>query len=129
MSDKIIIHPQPIVPFKPATKGFNKDQIKQDQCFNKMLDEVQRKQSGIKFSAHALERLQQRNLSLQDADLSKISDAVDKARKKGINSSLVLFGDLALIASVKNNTIITAVDTKSMKDHVFTGIDGAVVIE
>lgn len=128
MNDKIIIHPQPIIPFKPTAKGIGKEQIRPEQSFNQTLDEVQRKQSGVKFSAHAMERLQQRNLKLQEADLSKIGDAVDRARKKGINSSLVLFGDLALIASVKNNTIVTAVDTKSMKDHVFTGIDGAVII-
>lgn len=129
MSDKITIHPQPIIPFKPAAKVVGSEQIRQDQLFNKTLEAAVRQQSGVKFSAHAMERLQQRNLKLQDADLSKINDAMDKARKKGINSSLVLFGDLALIASIKNNTIVTAVDTKAMKDHVFTGIDGAVIIE
>lgn len=125
----MIIHPQPVVPFTSAAKSVVKEQSKDNQVFTKTLEEIQRRQSGVKFSAHAIERLQQRNFNLQDADINKIGEAVEKARKKGVNSSLVLFGDVALIASIKNNTIITAVDTKKMKDHVFTGIDGAVIIE
>ncbi len=129
MSDKLIINPQPITPFKSATEKTGKGQVKPDQAFGKALEDALRKHSEVKFSAHALERLRQRNFNLQEEDLHKIGDAVEKARRKGVNSSLVLLGDLALVASIKNKTIVTAVDTKGMKDHVFTGIDGAVIIE
>ncbi len=130
MSDnKITINPQPITPFKPAAGKAGKEQVKQGQAFDRILDDALRKAGEVKFSAHALERLRQRNLSFGEKDLGRIGDAVEKARSKGVNSSLVLLGDLALVASIKNNTIITAVDTKEMKEHVFTGIDGVVIIE
>jgi len=129
MSDKLIINPQPLTPFKPAADRAGKGLHKQDQAFGKALEDALQKRSDIKFSAHALERLRQRDFNLREEELGKIGDAVERARKKGVNSSLVLYGDLALVASIRNKTIITAVDTKAMKDHVFTGIDGAVIIE
>ena len=36
--------------------------------------------------------------------------------------------DLAFVVSIKNRTVITAVDGNSMKDNVFTNIDSAVII-
>ena len=65
---------------------------------------------------------------LLQADLSQIlQQAIDVARKKGARDSLVLMGDLALVVSVKNNTVITAVDEGSTKENVFTNIDSAVI--
>ncbi len=40
----------------------------------------------------------------------------------------MLMDDTALIVNIKNKTVITAMDFASMKDHVFTQIDSAVVI-
>jgi flagellar operon protein len=40
----------------------------------------------------------------------------------------MLYQDLALIASVVNKTIITAMKGDDMKEHVFTNIDSAVII-
>jgi len=34
---------------------------------------------------------------------------------------------LALIVSIKNRTVITAVDGQSLKENVFTNIDSAVI--
>ena len=36
--------------------------------------------------------------------------------------------DLAFIVSIKNRTVITAMDGASMKENVFTNIDGAVIL-
>ncbi|MDD4343286.1 MAG: flagellar biosynthesis protein, partial [Eubacteriales bacterium] len=40
----------------------------------------------------------------------------------------ILMDDLAFVVSIKNRTVITAVDGNSMKDNVFTNIDSAVII-
>jgi flagellar operon protein len=37
--------------------------------------------------------------------------------------------DTAMVVSITNRTVITAVDQQSMKDNVFTNIDSAAVIE
>lgn len=79
-------------------------------------------------------RLQMRNITLSPDDLNKLRDAVDRAEAKGAREALVLMSrpsrdqDLALVVSVKNRTVITAMDGDSLKDNVFTNIDSAVIV-
>lgn len=93
--------------------------------FDEVLNQVK---APLKFSAHAFQRLKERNISLDPATLAKVNDAVDKAEAKGVEDTLVLTKDAALIISVKNRTVITAVDRNALAGNVFTNIDGAVVI-
>jgi flagellar operon protein len=82
----------------------------------------------LKFSAHASQRLQERKISLDQATMTKVNDAIDKAEAKGIEDTLVLTKDAALIVNVKNRTVITAMDRNALVGNVFTNIDGAVVV-
>jgi len=86
--------------------------------------------NGVQFSQHALQRLQARNIKLGPAELAKLNTAMDKAAQRGAKESLVLMNNnnLALVVSVKNKTVITAMDGASMKDNIFTNIDSAVII-
>ncbi len=85
-------------------------------------------QQQLKFSHHAEQRLQQRGIQLQPDQLERIASAVDQAAAKGAKDSLVLFQDIAMIVSVPNRTVVTAMDGHSMKEHIFTQIDSAVVV-
>jgi flagellar operon protein len=80
----------------------------------------------LKFSKHANERLASRNIDLTDEQLERLESGAKKAGEKGINESLVMVDDLAFIVSIKNNTVITAVNDG--EDKVFTNIDGAVIV-
>lgn len=80
----------------------------------------------LKFSKHANERLASRNIDLTDEQLARLESGARKASEKGINESLVMIDDLAFIVSIKNNTVITAVNDG--EDRVFTNIDGAVIM-
>ncbi|MDF9841379.1 MULTISPECIES: TIGR02530 family flagellar biosynthesis protein [unclassified Paenibacillus] len=82
----------------------------------------------LKFSNHAAKRLEQRGIELGSRQLDQISNAVEKAAAKGSKESLILLKDMALIVSVPNRTVVTAMDGSSMKDNVFTQIDSAVII-
>jgi flagellar operon protein len=82
----------------------------------------------LKFSTHASQRLKDRKIALDPATMTKVTDAIDKAAAKGIEDSLILTKDAALIVSVKNRTVITALDRDAMSGNVFTNIDGAVII-
>lgn len=82
----------------------------------------------LKFSAHAMQRLSDRKIAIDQATMAKVTEAVDKADSKGVDDTLVLTRDLALIVSVKNRTVITAMDRGSMTGNVFTNIDGAVIV-
>lgn len=84
--------------------------------------------ADLKFSSHALKRIQDRNITLSDRDITQIWQAVEKAEDKGIRESLVVMDELSLIVSIKNKTVITAIDKTSLKENVITNIDGAVFI-
>ena len=81
----------------------------------------------LKFSAHAQTRLQSRDIPFGPEEVARLEAAVGKAQAKGSRESLVLMDGVALVVSVKNRTVITAVDAASLKDNVFTNIDSAVI--
>ena len=84
-------------------------------------------QMELKFSKHAQKRLTSRNIELSGQDMDRINRAVQTARQKGARDSLVLLDRLALVVSVKNNTVITAVNDEAIRENVFTNIDSAVI--
>ena len=80
-----------------------------------------------KFSRHALQRLQQRGIELGAPTLQRLSDGVSRAAGKGARDSVVFVDNTAFVVSVANNTVITAVGSEHMREHVFTNIDSAVI--
>lgn len=82
----------------------------------------------LRFSAHAKTRLESRGIDLSPDDLLRLQEAVQKAGEKGSRESLILSDKGAFIVSVKNNTVITAVDKASLKENVFTNIDSTIMI-
>lgn len=96
--------------------------------FGKILEKKIQSNSDLKISAHAADRLKERNINLNEIDMSNLRTAVEKVRDKGGRDALIIYNDTAYVTSVKNNTIITAVDSKSLKENVFTNIDSAVII-
>lgn len=83
----------------------------------------------LKLSAHARKRLQERKISLSNADLQKIGRAVEQAAAKGVKDSLIIYGDLTLVTSVRNRTVVTALDLDTAAGRLFTDIDGAIIIK
>lgn len=84
--------PQPTVP-------------KQTEKFEETLTRTE-----LKVSNHARKRLEQRGYSLEQQDMTTLNTAVNELEEKGSEQSLLLYKDLALIASVRNRTIITALN-------------------
>ena len=82
----------------------------------------------LKLSGHAQTRLQSRNIELDQAAWDRVMSGVEKAAAKGAKESLVLVDEAALVVSIKNKTVITAVDKSALKDNVFTNIDSAIIV-
>ena len=82
----------------------------------------------VKFSKHAQQRLESRNISLKEDDMQRLNDAVDQASQKGVQDSLVFMDNLAFIVSVPAKTVVTAMPVDEAKQNVFTNIDGAVIV-
>lgn len=129
MTDNRIYYPQqPILPTGKTSISRNiaSKSALPSTAFNKILEQ---ELSGVKFSQHAVQRLENRKINLSANDMEKLNAAIEKAAQKGAKESLVLMNnDLALIVSVKNKTVITAIDGASIKDNVFTNIDSAVIV-
>ena len=83
---------------------------------------------GLKFSAHATQRLRERQIQFDPETLAKMNDAITKADAKGVQDTLMITDKAALIVSVPNRTVITAMDRNNLSGNIFTNIDGAVII-
>lgn len=82
----------------------------------------------IKVSKHAMQRIENRGISVDEATLEKLNIAMDKLSQKGSKDSLILLDEIAYIVNPQKRVVITAVDQHSLKDNVFTGIDSAIII-
>ena len=81
--------------------------------------------SGLRFSKHANERLQNRNIDLSREQVKRLETGAARAQEKGIKESLVIVDEYAFIVNTRHNIVITAVDGSD--DKIFTNIDGAVI--
>lgn len=96
--------------------------------FASILENTNNNDKNIKFSKHAETRMGIRNIDLNGSEMDRLKSAFNKAEQKGINEALIILGDKAFIASIRNKTVITAVNKEQLKNNVFTNIDGAVIV-
>jgi flagellar operon protein len=119
------------LPIRPTTRVGSNLQTTQVQKpktneFQRILEQKLGR-GEVKFSAHAEKRLQSSGITLSQEQLNALENAVNKASNKGARESLILMGDLAFVVSVKNRTVITAIDGDRIRENVFTNIDSAVI--
>ncbi len=81
----------------------------------------------LQFSKHAAKRLEQRGLDLDAVRLERLNRAVDQAEAKGSRDSVILLDELALVVSVQNRTVVTAMGESDGGAQVFTNIDSVVI--
>ena len=123
---RMYLNAQPLLPLNQPAKGRPQDaQVAGKKDFGAIL---QKAQKSVSFSRHAVDRLQERNIRLSDQDLSRLDDTVDRLAQKGARESLIYMNDVALVVSVTNRTVITAMDGTSGKDNIITNIDSAAII-
>ncbi|MGH4125740.1 MAG: TIGR02530 family flagellar biosynthesis protein [Clostridium sp.] len=101
---------------------------KEKNAFNKILDKQIKKEECFTISSHAAQRLNSRNIDFDDADMKKINQGINMAEDKGAKQALILYKDMALITSIKNRTVITALDKNGSGASVITNIDSVVMI-
>ena len=86
----------------------------------------QKELEKVKFSSHALKRLEERQIQLSDDEMFKINTAVEKAELKGSKDSLVMMNSTAFIVNIPNRTVVTAMPIGESNENVFTNIDSVV---
>ena len=90
-------------------------------------DVLAEKAAQVQFSGHALQCVRRRGIEITHGTLARLQSGVERAAGKGARESVVFVDSTAFVVSVRNRTVITAVDRDHMKDHVFTNIDSAVI--
>lgn len=90
-------------------------------------DVLRTRVGDVQFSRHALQRLERRGISVDAPVQQRLDDGVQRAAGKGARDAVVFIDGTAFVVSVRNRTVITAVDRDHMRDHVFTNIDSAVI--
>lgn len=96
-------------------------------AFADHLAQAQQAQAPLRFSRHALQRVQQRGITLDSQTLGRLSTGVARAAGKGSRDSVVLVDGTAFVVSVANRTVLTAVLPARASEPVFTNIDSAVI--
>lgn len=102
---------------------------KDDISFKNVLDNaksIEHTNEGFKISKHAALRLNDVNLT--EDDMKKIEKGFQIAKDKNSKNTVMIYNDLALIASVENKTLITAVEKERAKDNIFTNVDSVVIL-
>ena len=112
----------PFVPIEPANDLSSK-KLQQTSEFGSIFKEELDK---VKFSNHALKRLESRNIQLSEANINKIQDAVQKAELKGAKDSLIMVDETAYVVNIPNRTVVTAMDLHGAQENIFTNIDSVV---
>ena len=104
------------------TKDKNKSKTNFQDILNKKIDETK----GFTVSKHASERL--KNIDFSDKDMEVIEKGFKLAEGKGSKNSVMLYKDVALVTSIENKTIITAVEKDRAEENIFTNIDSVVIL-
>jgi len=110
--------------YKPGSVGKGGNGKK----FNEILQGKLNSNRGVNFSAHAQNRIEQRNLNVTTDDISRLDNGFQKLEDKGSRNSLVLVDDTAYIVSVKNRTVVTALDKTEAVNNVYTNIDSVAIV-
>ena len=103
-------------------------EVKGTDSFKQALAKELSTNRPVNVSKHASERLYSRGIEFGEQRMQQVSDALDKAEAKGSKETLILFDDMAMVASVKNRTVITAFDRDKLREGVVTSIDSAIII-
>ena len=106
------------VPSRSTTGGPRFDTVLRDKLAG---------DTAVRFSAHALRRLDSRRIEITPEEKMLIKQGVERAAEKGARESLLLTDRFALVVSVSNRTVITVAHNDELDQGVFTNIDSAVI--
>ena len=97
------------------------------EAFGTILQQKLADVGRLRFSSHALQRIERRGIEMEPAVVARLEVGTARAAAKGARESLVLVDETAFVVSVKNNTVVTAVDREHMREQVFTNIDSVAI--
>lgn len=119
---------RPITTGTPAPKPNSGVTQEQGRPFSEILAERLKAESGVSFSKHAIQRVTQRNVDLDEANMERLREGLRLAAEKGLGETLILIDQTAFIVNARANKVITTVNGTDLIGNVFTNIEGTVII-
>ncbi|MBE6055158.1 MAG: flagellar biosynthesis protein [Clostridium sartagoforme] len=117
----------PIGNFKLPNESINESGKSKKVNFTDILkDEINKNQTDYTLSKHAADRLKE--IEFTEADMKEIGKGFKMAEEKGSKNSVMIYRDVALIASIENKTVITAIEKERAKENIYTNIDSVVIL-
>lgn len=111
-----------------APKGYEAKETAGKKSFQEVLSHKVEESGQLKFTKHASQRLDSRDIVMSAEQMQRLQNGAKKAGEKGIKESLVLVDSLAFIVNTRQNTVITAMDQNQASENIYTNIDGAVIM-
>ncbi len=96
--------------------------------FTDILNKELESSSSLQFSKHAINRMNERGIDVSQTLQNDLNEAVEKARSKGAKDVVIISPNSAFIVNVKNNMVVTTMNSTEMKDNIFTNIDSAIIL-
>ncbi len=113
----------------PENKGVNTLANRRSApAFQQILEKQLGGPEELRFSSHAMQRLQERNLTPSPQELNRLLEGVSRVAAKGGRQSVILVDDTAYVVSVKNRTVVTAMEKGAAQENVFTNIDSVAIV-
>ena len=95
--------------------------------FQEQLTKLQKEANDdLSFSKHAVRRLEERNIEMNDGLMDDLRNAVSEAKKKGAKDVAVIGRQGIFIVNVPNNVVVTTMAEDDMRNKTLTNIDSAV---
>jgi flagellar operon protein len=117
------------LPSKTGGQDPRAAEIEAGKSFRELLNRrIEGERKELSFSKHADLRAKERNIAIEASDLSRLSEACDRAVSKGVRDALIVMNDSAFIVNAGSKVVVTVVDKNEMKDNIFTNIEGAVFL-
>ena len=98
------------------------------QNFSEILNTKISEDHSVRFSSHASKRLVERNMEVREDHMERLENGMSRVKEKGAKSSLFLMDEMAFVVSVKNQTVVTALDREAARSNVFTNIDSVAIV-
>ena len=95
--------------------------------FQEQLTKLQKETTeDLSFSKHAVRRLSERNIEMNDGLMDDLRNAVSEAKKKGARDVAVIGRQGIFIVNVPNNVVVTTMAEDDMRNKTLTNIDSTV---
>lgn len=113
----------PFIPIAPKENHVN-ETINRNNASEKFGDILS--QEKIKFSGHAENRMQSRDLTLTPTEYLRLDEAISKAKSKNSKDALVMLDGKGILVNVPNKTVVTMFSTDQLNNNIVTQIDSVV---